>query len=75
MRLPSIEDCQGCSDPDVRYVGSSNRQNDVRDENRPVQKKLPVHQRWDRFIKIILKKKLKMSLESGIHNGVHLVFL
>lgn len=30
---------------------------------------------WGQFIKIILRKKLKISLESEIHNVVPMVFL
>nr|AAM08874.1 Hypothetical protein with similarity to putative retroelements [Oryza sativa Japonica Group] len=44
MRLPSIQNYPGCSGIDEDHVGSSSRFL-PRNENRPIQKKLPVHQR------------------------------
>lgn len=44
MRLPSIEDCLGCSDADAIYQGSSHRPNSPRIKNRLIQKRLSVHQ-------------------------------
>nr|AAU89171.1 retrotransposon protein, putative, unclassified [Oryza sativa Japonica Group]ABF97756.1 retrotransposon protein, putative, unclassified [Oryza sativa Japonica Group] len=43
MRLPSIEDCPGCSDSGKDSAGSLSRS--YNRENQPRQKKLPVHQR------------------------------
>ena len=44
MRLPSKEDCPGCSDADENHVSSSSRFHPGK-ENRSMQRKLPVHQR------------------------------